>query len=171
MAETKFQDNYREVVFALWYEGGKNIGNKLIDAIPEENGAKPAISTIIKWRDMYGWLERAEILDVEVSQNITDEIVSKRIEMYEKHSKVAGELVEKGIQFLRDNPIDSSSDALKAIALGVDIERASIGQADVGRRILKMSDEQLTKELSRLVGKPVGNEDDIIDAETEVSDD
>lgn len=171
MAQTKFADNYREVVFALWYEGGKNIGNNLIDAIPEENGEKPAISTIIKWRDMYGWLERAELLDVEVSRNITDEIVSKRIEMYEKHSVVAGELVEKGIKFLRDNPIDSSSDALKAIALGVDIERASIGQADVGRRILKMSDEQLTKELSRLVGKPMANDEEFIDAETEVSDD
>ncbi len=171
MAQTKFADSYREVVFALWYEGGKNIGNNLIDAIPDENGEKPAISTIIKWRDMYGWLERAEVLDVQVSQNITDEIVSKRIEMYEKHSRVAGELVEKGIQFLRSNPIDSSSDALKAIALGVDIERASIGQADVGRRILRMSDEQLTKELARLVGKPEGNDDDIIDAETEVSDD
>lgn len=160
-----FSGNYKEEVFALWYESGKKISNKFSNSLPEENGNRPSPKTVEKWRDQFGWLQRADILDAELSQVLQTKIIDKRIKMYEEHSKIADELIQKGRTFLRTVELRDASDAIRAISLGVEIEKESIGQAEVGRRLLTMSDDQLNKELERLIGKPKALSDNIIDAE------
>lgn len=162
-----FSDSYKEEVFALWYETGKKISNKFSNSLPEENGNRPSPKTVEKWRDQFGWLQRADILDAELSQVLQTRIIDKRIKMYEEHSKIADELIQKGRTFLRTVELRDASDAIRAISLGVEIEKESIGQAEVGRRLLTMSDEQLNKELERLIGKPKALSDSIIDAEVD----
>ena len=146
---------------------GEKISQKFANSLPpDENGNVPSFKAIEKWRDSYGWLERADAMDVEVSRRFQDEAVSKRIKMYEEHVEVSNKLIEKGKAFLVDHPIDEMSDALKAISLGVEIQRASVGQIELGQKILGMSDAQLLKELTKLLGKPE-NKSEFIDAETE----
>lgn len=149
----------------MWYETGKKISNKFSNSLPEENGNRPSPKTVEKWRDQFGWLQRADILDAELSQVLQTKIIDKRIKMYEEHSKIADELIQKGRTFLRTVELKDASDAIRAISLGVEIEKESIGQAEVGRRLLTMSDDQLNKELERLIGKPKALSDNIIDAE------
>lgn len=165
MAE-HFSDSYREETFALWYEGGKKISDRFCNTLPEEHGKRPTPKTVEKWRDNYGWLQRADIVDAELSSRLQTEIIDKRIRMYEEHSKIADELIKKGRDFLKNEALKDSSDAIRAIALGVEIEKASIGQAEVGRKLLTMTDEQLNKELEKLIGKPKALPD-IIDVEAE----
>jgi len=166
MAEL-FSDPYKEQVFFLWHEGGRKISNKFTNTLPEENGNKPSPKTIEKWRDGYGWIQRAEVLDSEISQHLQENIINKRVEMYEEHVKVANALIQKGKEFLESHDLKDSSDALKAIALGIEIERNSVGQADIGRKVLKMTNEQLEKELLKLIGQTPPGDDEFIEVEAE----
>jgi len=167
-----YSDQYIEQTFYLWYESGRKISGKFANSLPkDENGNSPTFKAIEKWRDSRGWIERAEILDTELSQRLQEKMITERVEMYEKHVKLAGELIEKGKKFLLTHDLKDSSDAIKAIALGIDIEKVSIGQAEIGRRVLTMSNDQLERELQKMIGKPSKVSDEfIIDVESEDSD-
>lgn len=165
MAEN-YSDQYIEQTFFLWHRGGRKISNKFANSLPEdEKGQRPTFKTVEKWRDAFGWLARAESLDVELSNTLQKEFISERTRMYLEHTEVSTLLLEKGKEFLLEHPIEDMTDALKAISLGVEIARVSVGQAALGNKILTMSDDQLTKELDKLLA-PQRREDEFIDAET-----
>ena len=71
MAES-FSDPFKEQVFFLWHENGRKISNKFANSLPDENGNKPSPKAIEKWRDGYGWIERADSLDAEISKELED---------------------------------------------------------------------------------------------------
>jgi len=167
MAET-YSEIYKEQVFVLWYDGNRKISNKFANSLPEdENGQRPTFKTIEKWRDEFGWMQRADALDGELSRKLQDEVINKRIKMYEEHVTVSNKLIELGKDFLDNHKIEEMGDALKAISLGVEIQRVSVGQIELGQKILRMSDEQLNKEIYRLMGKSDELEDEIIDVPKE----
>ena len=62
--------------------------------------------------------------------------------------------------------MENSASAIRAIDLGLTTERISTGLAEVYVKISKMSDEDLTKELKKLIG---GNssQEETIDAEVD----
>lgn len=161
-----YSSKYIEETFYRWYESGMKISPKFANSLPaDEQGKAPTFKTIEKWRDAYGWVDRAEELDNAISKSIQDTIVGKRTAMYEEHATVANKLVQKGREFLESHSIDTMADALKAISLGVEIERVSVGQADLGRKIMSMSDEQLTSELQKYL-KPPTKDSEFIEGET-----
>lgn len=164
MNET-YSDAYIEQVFYKWYEGNRVISPKFSNSLPpDENGNTPSFKAIDKWKDKYGWVERADALDGEVALSFQQTVIEKRVKMYEEHAEVANALIVKGKEFLANHPIEDMADALKAISLGVDIERASVGQADFGKRLVTMTDDQLTKELKKMLGQPV-KADEFIDVD------
>ena len=167
MAET-YSDQYKEQTFILWYDGNRKISNKFANSLPEdEQGQRPTFKTIEKWRDEFGWMQRADALDGELSRKLQDEVINKRIRMYEEHVEVSNSLIAKGKDYLENHPIDDMADALKAISLGVEIQRVSVGQIELGQKILRMSDEQLNREIYKLMGKSDELEDEIIDVPKE----
>lgn len=168
MAET-YSDQYKEQTFVLWYDSNRKISQKFANSLPEdENGQRPTFKTIEKWRDEFGWMQRADALDGELSRKLQDEVINKRIKMYEEHVTVSNKLIELGKDFLDNHKIEEMGDALKAISLGVEIQRVSVGQIELGQKILRMSDEQLTKEIYKLMGKSDELEDtEIIDVPAE----
>ena len=170
MAET-YSDQYKEQTFILWYDGNRKISNKFANSLPEdEQGQRPTFKTIEKWRDEFGWMQRADALDGELSRKLQDEVINKRIRMYEEHVEVSNSLIAKGKDYLENHPIDDMADALKAISLGVEIQRVSVGQIELGQKILRMSDEQLNREIYKLMGKSDELEDtEIIDVPAEES--
>lgn len=166
MSET-YSDAYIEQVFYKWYDGNRVISQKFTNSLsPDENGNVPSFKAVDKWKDKYGWVERADALDAQVSLEFQKKVIDSRVQMYEEHSRVANALVEKGKEFINTHPIETMQDALKAISLGVEIERVSVGQADFGRKYLNMSGDQLTNELRKLLGSPE-KPDEFIDAKVE----
>ena len=150
-----YNDQYIETVFHLWYNGGRKISQRFCNTLPDDDrGNRPTWKTVEKWRDSYGWIERADGMDAALSLRLEDEAISKRIEMYKEHVEVSNALIAKGKEFLQNHSIEEMGDALKAISLGIDIQKASIGQIEMGQKILRMSDDQLTKEINKLLGKP-----------------
>lgn len=166
MAET-YSDQYIEQTFYLWHRGGRKISQRFANSLPEDDkGQRPTFKTIEMWRDKFGWIDRADTLDAEISNTLQKKVIDDRVQMYEKHTALADALIEKAETFLRDHPITEMKDALKAIELGIEIQRVSVGQADFGRKLLEMSDDQLTRELNKMLQTP-NKSDEFIDAETE----
>ena len=109
-------------------------------------------------------MTRADSLDAELSLALQEKVIDERIAMYEEHTQISNTLIEKAKAFLASTPISEMKDALKAIELAIEIQRVSIGQAEFGRRLLSMSNEQLSKELNKMLQPKTENE--FIDAET-----
>lgn len=150
-----YTDQYIDQVFYLWYEGGKKLSNDLINLLPPSpDGNKPSKATVGSWIPDHGWEERADALDAEVSRSIEEKIIVKRTEMWERQAKLADELIDIGMDFLKDKGIKNDASAIRAIDLGMSTQRISTGMAEAMVRIGKMNDEQLTSELQKLLGKP-----------------
>jgi len=171
MGINTFTEEYVEQVFYLWYENDRKVSNGLVNNLSPNNfGHKPSKITITSWIGSNGWIERADALDAEVSRKMDEEIINKRMEMFKKHAEIGGELIERGRNFLNEDNggIKTDMAALRAIDLGLGTERVSIGLAEAYVKISKMSDEQLSAQLQKLIGKKEETVDaEIIDTESE----
>lgn len=170
MAE--YTDKYVEECFYAWYDGGKGFGKSILDKLPEnENGHKPNVMTLQRWADENGWIERADALDAKVSLEMDKEIIDKRVEMYKKHAEVGEELIKEGMDFLKkqteNGGIKTENAALRALELGMQTERVSVGVADMVRKIGEMTPDQLDRELQKLLGQ---KKDDEFIIEGQISD-
>jgi len=81
--------------------------------------------------------------------------------MYKRHAQIGQDMVEMGMRFLEENGIKKEETALRAIIEGVDIQRQAIGLAEALAKISTMDNDQLTKELQKLLGKPQMGENDV----------
>lgn len=167
----EYPDLYVDKVFYVWYNNNKRVNAKLVKDIPdfpEDSGNKPNVATLNIWIKKFDWDIRAQGLDDEISHRMDDEIITKRMEMFKQHQIIGGQLIEKGITFLKENGISTDQAAIRAIDLGINIERVSTGMAESYLKISKMSDEELQRELLKLTGKkPDNNDEEVIDAEVE----
>ncbi len=153
MATQQYSEDYIDQVFYHWYENGKQTGAGLTARLQKDlNGRTPTDSTVNNWVVQYGWVERADKLDVEVSKVLDTEVIDRRVEMYKRHAEIGQDMVEMGIAFLKENGIKTDQAAIRAIDSGVEIQRVSVGLAEAWQKISTMSDDQLTKELARLSG-------------------
>lgn len=148
-----FTEDYIDKVFYIWYRNDRRSGKSFINSLPEENGRRPALGTLKDWIGSRGWVERADALDAEVSMKLDNEIIQERVEMFRQHREIGKELRQKGMTYLNEKGIESDNAAIRAIDLGLATERTSVGMAAVLDKISKMSDEQLNKELAKLLGK------------------
>lgn len=157
-----FTEDYKDQVFYLWYENGKSINFNLMELLPvSSNGRKPSEVTIKDWARQGDWNTRADGLDGQVARVLDNSIIDKRVAMYQRHAEIGQDMVEMGMEFLKANGIKSDQAALRAIAEGVEIQRQSIGLAEALQKISTMDNDQLTRELQKLLGKPEMGEDDI----------
>lgn len=157
-----FTDDYKDQIFYHWYDNGRIVNFALMEKIPESpNGRKPSEGTIKNWALQDNWSDRANGMDGQIARAMDNTIIDKRIEMYKHHAQIGQDMVEMGMQFLRENGIKSDQAALRAITDGVDIQRQSIGLAEALSKISTMDNDQLTRELQKLIGKPQMGDDDV----------
>lgn len=165
MAHYQFSDKYIEEIFYLWHDNNCQSGKTFLNEIHDEEGRKPSLITIGEWVERYGWIERADALDAEISRELDSKIIDRRVKMFEEHAKIGKALIEKGESYLNGEfGISSDNAAIRAVGLGVEIERISVGQAEAWMKISKMTDEQIAKEFARLSGK-LPNDVEIKDGE------
>jgi hypothetical protein len=168
-----YSEKFIDQCFYVYYDSDRTVGNALIDKLPEnEEGKKPGIFTVKRWVEEKGWIERADALDAEVSIQVEKSVIQKRVEMYEKHAKLADELITMGREFLQKQVdgggLKTENAALRAIELGFQTERVSVGVSDMVRKIGEMTPDQLDNELRKLLGQKQENE--FIEGETIESD-
>jgi hypothetical protein len=84
----------------------------------------------------------------------------------------AGEsLLDAGLSFIKDNhEFDSHASAVNAVRYGAEMLAQYVGMGEFILGMSKMKDDQLTKEMYRLLGKNE-NEDGVVEIETTTDED
>ena len=150
-----YSEEYKSVVFQIWYSNNRPLPSKLLEMIPEdESHRKPDVKNLGKWISFWG--EDADRLDIEVKRNIDIDLVGQRAEMLKKQANSGKALQDMGMTYLEEHGFDKASDALRAVVDGVRIERESRGLGEALDRIFKMDDEALRKELVHLLQRDSG---------------
>lgn len=180
-----YDQNYIEACFRIWYQSGapglKTSNGKATAAgahimkilPPAPDGRKPNIVTVDRWIDRYAWRERADALDAEVSVRLDKEAIEERIQTLKILAENGKTLKQKGLDYLNkgDNPFaDNPSAAVRAIVAGSEMEFKYSGAANKLLIISQMSDDQVQKEILRLLGKESqepDNDENTIDAVSE----
>lgn len=154
-----FSPTYIEQIFYFWYSN-RQLGAQWTNArIPaDEQGQKANYSTVQRWIEDYGWLERAEALDVEAARKMDNLIIDERISMFKEHAEIGKQIREMGLKFLEEKGLEKDASALRAIADGIQIERSSRGLADALSRIASMDDATLAREISKLLPQAIDAE-------------
>lgn len=138
---------------------------KVIPTAPD--GRKPNINTVRTWMTNYGWEERADALDAQMSLQLEKEAIQERIDNLKAAAAQGKALMDKGATYLKDNdnPFkDNPSAAVRAIVAGAEMQFKYSGAASHLATIAQMSDAQIQKEVLRLLGK---NENEVITVEPE----
>ena len=150
-----FTEHYKQECRKAWYLAGRPDSRyQIVKILPEDElGRVPNDSTVSLWRDEMGWDVWADALDAKAEAIVDDELVNERVLMLKRQASVGKELQDKGINYLRDNGMDTSASAISAIKAGVDMERTSRGISERLINLLKLSDEELTREAVQLLGR------------------
>ena len=154
-----FDEDYIESAFYAWYEAGKP-RKKILDCIPDREEGKPARTTVESWINTYGWIERADAMDVQRSNLLDQRAIERRADMLERQAQIGKALLDKGYEYIECNEPASIAEAVKLVVEGKNMERESLGYSEILRKFSKMQNTELDQELRKLLG--TGDE---IDAE------
>lgn len=148
-----FGDEYKLQVFLVWYNTGKPSGEMLRTLIEPDSLTEnlPAAHTLNQWiRETF--IPKALFLDEQVSADIDKKLVAQRVEMADRHAHIGKILQQKGLEYLESHDITNAKDALAAIIKGVEIEHeARVLPTDILEKLDTMSDDQLVKELTKVI--------------------
>ena len=168
IAGEEYSSDYREAAFRAWYQAERPTMSKLRELLnPDSRGRIPELSVIGHWKLDDDWDARADALDGNAQIQLDNQSIQARIEMLQKHAQMGKELSDKGREYLSKNGFDTGAEAIRAIIEGVKLERQSAGYAEFLARIADASDEDLNKELQKMLTKG----SDFIDAEVKDTND
>jgi hypothetical protein len=164
-----FSDTYREQCFQDWFLNGKpSAPTKVLEVIQgDEEGRKPNLSTIAKWREELGWDLRADELDARVSLKTDDLLIAQKVLMLKEHAARGRELSTMGMEKLREIGFDTSSAAVQAIIKGAELERDSRGLSEALLKISKMNEKQLMESIMEKIEK-IGDGNTVLSGGDEV---
>src|ERR1035437_7827550 len=122
----EFASTYREKTFFMWYKNGRIPFSRLLDIMPpDELGRIPTPNLCKKWRELYNWNLRADVMDAEVAQRIEKIAVEQKVEMLNRHAEAGKLMVDKAVEFLKTHDISKMDIAGKRLVRGGEIEKAS----------------------------------------------
>lgn len=168
-----YSEDYIEACFLEWWKAGRpraksSSGSHIVKVIPTApDGRKPNIVTVRTWMKNYGWEERADALDAQMSIQLEQEAIQERIASLKAAAAQGKNLMDKGAEYLsksQDPFKDNPSAAVRAIVAGAEMQFKYSGAASHLANIASMSDAQIQKEVLRLLGK---NENEVITVEPE----
>src|SRR3990167_756154 len=162
----RYSPRYKETVFAIWYENERAGVTRLHGLVPvDEYDRKPPLAMLGKWMEDGEWNIRADILDEQASSSLDIKLVESRIEIFKKHAEIGHKLQEIGLAYFEEHELKNEAIALKAIIDGARLERESLGLGTALAKVFSMNDNELQKELQKLLNK--SDKSDIVDGETE----
>jgi hypothetical protein len=152
-----YSPEYKEKCKQAWYLAGCPTSSKdWAEHTPEaDDGRKPALMILRKWRKEEEWDLWAQSMDVRVSEQVEDDIVSKKVEMFKRHAQQALDLVLAGTDYLYEKGMDNSASAVNAIVKGIQLERESVGGAEMTVRLASMSNTEVVDELKKELQKAI----------------
>ena len=149
----KFTEKYIDQCFYAWYENNRPGMQKLQEVIINEDDHKPSLTTLGAWHTDLGWEQRADALDGETSVVLDQEVIQRRVKMYEKLESVGEMMIDKGKTYLETEGITSDNAAIRAITDGAELLQKSVGAAEAYFKISQMTPSQLENAFRNLLSK------------------
>ena len=138
-------DDYRLATYMLWYNAGKPSAEVLRRNLQPDpaSGIIPSLGAVQEWiKNIF--IPMALELDEQVADSVNQAMVTQRIEMLDRHAVIAKEMQEMALEYLRENGLGSSKNALMALINGVKMEHdARIIPTDILAKLGDMSDDKL----------------------------
>jgi len=148
---------YLDGIFSIWYSSGKIPLSDLVEKLPKDDrGESPTLRQLAMIRTTEAWQTRADIIDAEAEASLTQHLVQVRADMLKRQADLGLELQNIGSEYLRNNGIDTVANALKAISIGMEMERDARGMNVAISAIPQMRDDQVKKEIQMLMDKALG---------------
>lgn len=148
-SKSGYSKHYIENIFWLWYGLGRISFKDLVLRIkPDKSNHKPTYLTITNWAKDNEWEVLADGLDEEARDRTAQKYVTEKALMLTKHAETGREIQEKGLQAFRDMKINSPHAALRAIELGIEIERESVNIEKLMETVSSMDDAKLMKKVN-----------------------
>lgn len=95
--------------------------NMNINATARQLGV--AHMAVRRWAVWFNWEERAQERNSIVNARIAEQGVERTVKMLESHFEVGSLLIDRGARFLLENGISNERDAIRALEVGVRIQR------------------------------------------------
>jgi hypothetical protein len=155
-----YTQTYKDQLRHFWYAMGRMEIASLLkhpDCPKDVYDRIPNKQNVNKWRREDMWDFWADDLDSRSMIIVEDDLIAQRIEMLKRHADVGFTLVAKGIEFLSSGTFDSSSSAVTAIKVGVEIERTSRGVSEFMARTAQMDNGAVKDEITKLLARAAEN--------------
>lgn len=165
----KYSEEYKEECFYSWYSAGCPLHIKR--TVPEYEGRKPSTTTLAKWRKDNGWDERARVMDAEITLKVDADIIERKKQDYMELSETGRKLIKKGMAYFDENEFDTSAAAVSAIRVGSQLMAKYSQAAEMIESVFSKTDDQITKEIYKLIGKTDSVEGEIVDDDSSEEED
>lgn len=169
-----YPKDYKEKAFLLWYENDRPANEWMTRELEPYNGETPKPQTIANWKREFGWNQRADEQDEFIRKEVEREIVEEKVRMFKRHAEDARKLQQAGWDFIEDHGVNNASQALKAIEIGLKVERESRGIPDAIEAVSGKTDRQLENTIKKLLANIDRDrliDTGVIDGEVQVLDD
>lgn len=155
----KFSDDYKNVVFMVWWKNSKPTISRLENIIPADpsTGIKPSKPTIQNWiRDYF--IPKAAAMDQEFYEQVQEIAIQEKVEMLQRHSKVAMSMQDLAKDWILEHKDQlTMSSAIRLLIEGVRIERDSKGIPDALQKMAELSDDELLEEVKQILSESGGD--------------
>ena len=149
-----FPEEVHQQAFALWYKLGRPEYKQVVQLMQEQagGGKSPTLVTIKYWHKYEDWDMHADALDAGSEQAGDKEIIRQRQGIIQKMAAVGEELVDMGMNYLKEHGIENSADAIRAIGKGAELQDKLLGWAAYFAELSTASNEELEKKLKKFMG-------------------
>lgn len=152
-----YTEEYKDSCKHAWYSAGRPSSGKVwLDITPFDSiGRKPSLTVLRKWRSEQEWDLWADPLDVKALAVVEDDLVAKKVQMFKRHAEQAIQLIESGSDYLKEHGHDSSASAVTAIVKGIQLERESVGGAEMSVKLASMDNSEIIDELKKTLQRAI----------------
>lgn len=153
--------DYIEGAFWEWYGAEQPSAKQLMLSLKNDsNGNKPSLTTIQLWMKEFNWRDRAAEYNKKAREQVEAEFLNQKTQMLIRHAEEGRTLQVKGMEFLENNEIKSAHAALRAVELGIQIERDATNLEKLIETVTKMDDPKIQSKLESLLNKASLRPDD-----------
>ena len=150
-----YTNDYKNIVFQVWYANGKPGGRRLRELIePDEiNNIKPTVPLLYQWT-VGEFKPKAIFMDEQVAKELETRMVAEKVKMLDRHAKTGVKMQDMAIEYIEEHKDEIRiPTALKMLVDGVEMERASRGIPQALEKMLNKSDDDILRAVQELMNK------------------